>query len=76
MIDFEDFRETLDATYEAMNKDLLIRIDPPNDTDKLHMMVAIESYFALMQDQIAQSIITNMFMDYEDEDEDWDDMLR
>ena len=74
MIDFEDFRETLDATYEAMNKDLLIRIDPPNDTDKFHMLVAIESYFALKQDQIAQSIITDMFMDYEDED--WDDMVR
>lgn len=76
MVEFDDFRNLIEETYKEMNKDMSIRIDPPKDIDKFHMLVAIDTYFVLKQERIAQNLINDMFMDYEDEEEDWDDFFK
>lgn len=72
MLEFDDFRDFIEETYKEMNKEMSIRIDPPKDIDKFHMFVAIDAYFVLKQEQIAQNLINDMFMGYED----WDDFFK
>lgn len=76
MLEFDDFRDFIEEAYKEMNKEMSIRIVPPKDIDKFHMFVAIDAYFVLKQKQIAQNLISDMFMDYEDEEEDWDDFFK
>lgn len=42
-MNFEDFRNLMDALYEAFNSESSIRIAAPSDLEKFHMFMAIEA---------------------------------
>lgn len=66
-MDFEDFRDLMDALYADFNSESSIRIEPPTDEEKFHMLMAIETYFLLLDEE------TNDFFsgDHWDEMVDW-----
>ncbi len=47
-MDFDDFRDLMDALYEDFNSESSIRIAAPTDQEKFHMLMAIEAYFLLL----------------------------
>ena len=49
-MNFEDFRDLMDALYEDFNRESSIRIAAPTDQEKFHMLMAIEAYFLLLGD--------------------------
>jgi hypothetical protein len=48
---FEDFRDLMDTLYEDFNSESSIRITPPTDQEKFHMLMAIEAYFLLLEEE-------------------------
>ena len=50
-MNFEDFRDLMDALYEAFNSESSIRIAAPTDQEKFHMFMAIEAYFLLLSEE-------------------------
>ena len=53
-MNFEDFRNLMDALYEDFNSKSSIRIVAPTDQEKFHMFMAIEAYFLLLSDFYAR----------------------
>ena len=64
-MDFEDFRDLMDALYEDFNNESSIRIEAPTDQEKFHMLMAIEAYFLLLGEEA-----TDFFAG-----DHWDEML-
>lgn len=50
-MNFEDFRDLMDALYEDFNSESSIRIAAPSDLEKFHMFMAIEAYFLLLGEE-------------------------
>jgi len=50
-MNFEDFRDLMDALYEDFNSESSIRIAAPTDQEKFHMFMAIEAYFLLLSEE-------------------------
>jgi len=50
-MNFEDFRNLMDALYEEFNNESSIRIAAPTDLEKFHMFMAIEAYFLLLSEE-------------------------
>lgn len=50
-MDFEEFRDLMEMLYEEFNSQYSIRVAPPTDVEKLHMLMAIEAYFLLLEEK-------------------------
>ena len=51
-MDFEDFRDLMEMLYEEFNSESSIRIEAPTDQEKFHMLMAIETYFLLLGEEV------------------------
>lgn len=75
-IEFSEFRDEINERYRQYNEGADVRLEVPSDQDKLHMLIAVDSYLNVIEQKMLEMEMEDNEQDDAETDIDWDEFFR